>query len=304
MLELVGVCKAFGAVRAVDGLSLSAKPGSIFGLIGPNGAGKTTTIRMIMNILSPDSGRILFDGIPLSDAHKARIGYLPEERGLYRKNSVEEILLYLAALKGVTRAKALASIAFWLDRFDLGDRRTAKISELSKGMAQKVQFIGSVAHDPDLVLFDEPFSGLDPMSQETLLHAMTELCAKGKTVLFSTHIMEHAEKICNEILLIDKGKEVISGPLAAVKASHGRNSIQLEYDGDGAFLEKLPGIESLSSYPRWTELSLDVGTSAQAILLAASERLVIRRFEIMEPSLHRIYIGLVGEGVIEREMPQ
>ncbi|MEN6477398.1 MAG: ATP-binding cassette domain-containing protein [Rectinema sp.] len=294
MLEVIDIKKSFGAARAVDGVSFRVSPGSIFGLIGPNGAGKSTIIRMIMNILAPDSGSILFDGVPLVDGHKTKIGYLPEERGLYRKDTVDEILRYLAELKGMSRSAARASIALWLARFDLADRGKAKISELSKGMAQKVQFIASVVHDPALVLFDEPFSGLDPMSQEILLAAMVELKNAGKTVIFSTHIMEHAEKICSEIFMVHRGREVASGKLSELKTKYGRNSVQLEFDGDGAFLRDLPCVESVIPYPRWTEVALNQGSSAQELLAAASARLSLRRFELMEPSLHKIFISLAG----------
>lgn len=294
MLSVDKVEKTYETVRAVDGLSFEARPGEIFGLIGPNGAGKSTTIRMIMNVIAPDSGTIRFDGKAFSEDMKARIGYLPEERGLYKKVKVEDMLLYLAALKGVDRETARASASRWLERFDLAEWKGRKVEELSKGMAQKVQFIGSVVHDPDLVLFDEPFSGLDPVSQDLLLDAVLDLKRRGKTVLFSTHVMDHAEKLCDRLLLVRKGRELVAGPLAEVKARYGRNAVQVEFDGDASFVEALPCAESVRVFPRWLEVSLREGSSPDELLAALVGKLRIRRFQVMEPSLHSIFVRLVG----------
>lgn len=224
MVRVEKVHKSYSSLQAVADLSFQAKPGEIFGLIGPNGAGKSTTIRMIMNIIAPDSGRILFDGKPLTEADKSRIGYLPEERGLYKKAKLGEVLEYLAVIKGAAKPDARASIDAWLARFDLLEWKNRKVSELSKGMAQKAQFVGAIAHNPSVVFFDEPFSGLDPLAQDQLLKVMTELKGKGATILFSTHIMEHAEKICERILLMHKGREVLSGTMAEIKTRYGRNA--------------------------------------------------------------------------------
>jgi len=299
VLSLENVIKSYETVRAVDGLSFEARPGEIFGLIGPNGAGKSTTIRMIMNVIAPDSGSIRFDGEPFSEALKDRIGYLPEERGLYRKVKVEDMLLYLAALKGMGREAARASAKVWLERFDLAEWKGRKIEELSKGMAQKLQFIGSVIHDPDLVLFDEPFSGLDPISQDLLLEAVLELRKRGKTVLFSTHVMEHAEKLCDRILLIRKGKELVSGSLAEVKAGHGHDAIQVEFDGDASFIVGLPFVAAARTYPRWLEVELREGADADELYNALVGRLHVRRFEVMSPSLHSVFVRLVGDAAQE-----
>jgi ABC-2 type transport system ATP-binding protein len=294
MVTIENVSKSYVNVRAVDGLSFVARQGEIFGLIGPNGAGKSTTIRMIMNIIAPDSGKILFDGMPLTEADKAKIGYLPEERGLYKKAKLGEVLEYLAALKGAKLTDARSSIDTWLERFGIAEWRNRKVSELSKGMAQKAQFIGAVAHQPSVVLFDEPFSGLDPVAQDELLAAMVELKAKGATVLFSTHIMEHAEKICERILLVDKGKEVVYGPLADIKAKYGRNAVQLEFDGDASFVRDLAFVASINAYPRWIEVELKEGADPDALFSAVAGRLHVRRFETVSPSLHKIFIRLVG----------
>jgi ABC-2 type transport system ATP-binding protein len=294
VLEVQRVVKTYETVRAVDGLSFEARAGEIFGLIGPNGAGKSTTIRMIMNIIAPDAGAILFDGKHLSEKDKERIGYLPEERGLYRKAKLGQTLEYLAALKGLRRSEARASIDSWLERFGLLEWRERKISELSKGMAQKAQFIGAVAHNPSIVLFDEPFSGLDPLAQDLLLASMVELKERGVTVLFSTHIMEHAEKICERILLVDHGREILSGSLAEVKARYGRNAVQLEFDGDASFVGGLPFVQSVVSYPRWIEVELREGADPDSLFRAVSGRLRVRRFEAVAPSLHKIFIRLAG----------
>ncbi|SLM18043.1 ABC transporter, ATP-binding protein [uncultured spirochete] len=294
MITVENVYKAYSNVQAVAGLSFEARQGEIFGLIGPNGAGKSTMIRMIMNILAPDSGTIRFDGEPLSETDKDRIGYLPEERGLYRKAKLGEVLEYLAAIKGAKPADYRPSIDAWLERFGLSEWKLRKVQELSKGMAQKAQFIGAIAHNPSVVLFDEPFSGLDPLAQDELLAVMVELKQKGVTVLFSTHIMEHAEKICERILLINKGKEVVYGTMADIKAQYGRNAVQLEFDGDASFVAGLDFVESVVSYPRWIEVELKDGADADLLFRAIAGRLKVRRFETVAPSLHKIFIRIVG----------
>ena len=294
MITVENVYKAYSNVQAVAGLSFEARQGEIFGLIGPNGAGKSTMIRMIMNILAPDSGTIRFDGEPLSEADKDRIGYLPEERCLYRKAKLGEVLEYLAAIKGAKPADYRPSIDAWLERFGLSEWKLRKVQELSKGMAQKAQFIGAIAHNPSVVLFDEPFSGLDPLAQDELLAVMVELKQKGVTVLFSTHIMEHAEKICERILLIDKGKEVVYGSMADIKTRYGHNAVQLEFDGDASFVAVLDVVESVVSYPRWIEVELKDGADADLLFRAIAGQLKVRRFETVAPSLHKIFIRIVG----------
>ncbi len=293
MLSVDKVVKTYETVRAVDGLSFEARPGEIFGLIGPNGAGKSTTIRMIMNVIAPDEGTIRFDGKAFSEAMKERIGYLPEERGLNRKVKVIDTLVYLGVLKGLDPADARRRAESWLERFELSDWKGEKVEALSKGMAQKVQFIGSVVHDPDLVLFDEPFSGLDPVSQDTLLDAVLELKAKGKTVLFSTHVMEQAERLCDRILLVRKGRELVSGPLAELKSSYGSNSVQIEFDGDGSFIAGLPCVDGVRTMPRWIEASLADGHGSDELFSALSGKVRVRRFQLMEPSLHALFVSLV-----------
>ena len=256
---------------------------------------------MIMNIIAPDSGRILFDGKPLTEADKSRIGYLPEERGLYKKAKLGEVLEYLAAIKGASKADARASIDLWLARFDLLEWKNRKVSELSKGMAQKAQFVGAIAHNPSVVFFDEPFSGLDPLAQDQLLQVMTEIKGKGATILFSTHIMEHAEKICERILLMHKGREVLSGTMAEIKARYGRNAVQLEFDGDAGFIKRLDFVASVSEYPRWIEVELKDGADSGALYAALAGRLDVRRFETVAPSLHKIFITQVGGAAADKD---
>lgn len=295
MIELIDIKKHFENVKAVDGISFTAQQGEIFGLIGPNGAGKSTTIRMIMNIIAPDSGRILFNGKMIREEDKSLIGYLPEERGLYKKAKVSELLYYFASLKKRYRQDYKQNIDRWLQKFGLMDWKYKKVTELSRGMSQKVQFIASVAHDPQILFFDEPFSGLDPVSADLLLESILQLGKAGKTILFSTHIMEHAEKICNKIFLINRGREVISGTIGDVKDHYGRKSIIIEFSGDGEFMEKLPQVEHLIRYPRFVEIRLKEGSSPDELLKTIVNRISIRRFEIVAPSLHNIFVSLVND---------
>lgn len=298
MVEVRGVGKSYGKTRAAVDISFAAREGEIFGLIGPNGAGKTTVIRIIMNILAPDEGTVLFDGDVLTEDDKARIGYLPEERGLYPKVTVLDHLKYFARLKGRSDAESEPRIKEWLERFDLAEAAERKCGELSKGMAQKAQFISAIAHDPEILFFDEPFSGLDPVSVEVLRAAIDDLKHAGKTILFSTHIMEQAERLCNRIFLMNRGSEVVSGPLTEVKSRYGTRSVAMEFDGDGSFLQELSAVDDVLEYPRYVELSLAEGHSPDDILSACVGRISISRFEVMSPSLHRIFLDLAG-GVLE-----
>jgi ABC-2 type transport system ATP-binding protein len=294
MIEVKKICKQFGDLNAVNDVSFTAAPGKVFGLIGPNGAGKTTTIRMIMNILAPDSGSIMIDGHPLREQDKERIGYLPEERGLYKKVKVNDMLAYLGSLKGKDPQVIQDNIDYWLDRFALVDWKDHPIEELSKGMSQKVQFIASVCHDPQLILFDEPFAGLDPVSSDLLKESIIELGRKEKTILFSTHIMEHAERICHDIFLINNGAEVVSGSVGELKSRYGTNSVIMEFDGNGDFIGELPMVEQVIPYPRQVEVQLKPGGSSQELLQSIVGRVKLYRFEVATPSLHNIFVQLVG----------
>ena len=294
MLELEHVTKTFGQTVAVDDLSLSAPPGEIFGLLGPNGAGKTTTIRMIMNIIAPDSGSVCFRGHALTERDKDRIGYLPEERGLYRKVTVGDMLLYLASLKNVPRADAEPRVDAWLERFGLSQWKGHKIEELSKGMAQKIQLIASVIHDPEFVFLDEPFSGLDPVSTDVLRDAVVDLNRAGKTVLFSTHSMEQAERICHRIVIMDHGRAVIDGTVAEVKERYGKKSVAIEFDGDIGFLKTHASVQSIIHYPRWAEIELADGHEPDELFRLLAGRVSVRRFEVLLPSLHKIFVDQLG----------
>jgi ABC-2 type transport system ATP-binding protein len=295
MIELQSVSKSFGRVRAVDRISFATSRGEIFGLLGPNGAGKSTIIKMIMNILVPDSGSIFFNGSPLREADKDRIGYLPEERGLYRRVKINEMLLYLASLKNADRTAAEKRLDEWLARFDLAEWKTRTPEALSKGMAQKVQFIASVLHDPEFLFLDEPFSGLDPVSTDVLREAVLELGSRGTTILFSTHNMDVAEKICSRILVIDHGREVISGSLADIKSRYGHNTVGVEFDGAIDFGSLAGMVRNVSRFPRWVEVELLEGASPQALLKCLVGQVSVRRFEVVSPSLHRIFVELMGK---------
>lgn len=281
-------------MQAVNDISFTAREGEIFGLLGPNGAGKSTTIRMMLGIYLPDSGGIYFNGKPLAKKDKDRIGYLPEERGLYKQLKVNEVLLYMAELKGKKRKETQPRIDYFLEQMDLLDWKERKVGELSKGMSQKIQFISTIAHDPEIIFLDEPFAGLDPVSSDQLLDLILDLKKEGKTVILSTHIMDQAERLCDRILLINRGCEVLSGTLGEIKAKYGRRTIKVEFDGDGDFISSLPQVASVRCYPRWAEMDLKPGIEPNALLSVLMERVSIHKFELSAPTLHRIFIREVG----------
>jgi ABC-2 type transport system ATP-binding protein len=295
-MELRSVTKSFGRVRAAAEISFSTKKGEIFGLLGPNGAGKSTIIKIIMNILTPDSGSILFNGLPLREADKDRIGYLPEERGLYRRVRIDKMLLYLSSLKNADPSAARRRLDEWFERFGLTEWKTRTPEALSKGMAQKVQFIAAVLHDPELLFLDEPFSGLDPVSADVLREAVLDLERGGTTILFSTHDMSIAEKICSRLLIIDHGREVIAGSLEDIKSRRGGRSVVVEFDGVIDFSGLSGMVRNVSRFPRWVELELTEQASPQALLRLLVDQVSVRRFEVVSPSLHGIFVQLVGRG--------
>jgi len=293
-VSLYDIRKTFGTHKAVDGLSFEIPRGTVFGLLGRNGAGKTTTIRMILDIIRPDSGSIEILGRPMDATVKDRLGYLPEERGLYPKMKVLDMLEFFGSVKGLKPAEARKRALPWLERLELGEWKDKKVEDLSKGMQQKAQFISTILADPDVLILDEPFSGMDPVNQEIFRGILEEISSGGTTLIFSTHVMESAEKLCNQIALIDKGRAVLAGSLASIKEKFGANTIQLEFDGDGSFLEQLPGVERMQRYERFVEVNLTDGHSPQQLLETAAGRLQVRRFEVMEPTLHNIFIDQVG----------
>ena len=301
VIKLDDISKAFGKTKAVNGVSFNVEKGRIFGLLGPNGAGKTTTIRMINNILGPDTGSITINGVKASPATQKMIGYMPEERGLYKKMKVGEQLLYLTQLKGMKSKDAHKAIDFWLDRFDASDWKKKEVGELSKGMSQKIQFIATIAHDPDIYIFDEPFSGLDPINSETLKEVIIDLRGQGKTILFSTHRMEQVEQMCDDICLFNKGKAVLQGDLRQVKSSFGKNTILIEFEGDGSFLDKLEDVRINNRSTNFAEIRVLKDQNMQEILKLAMSHAEIHKFERVQPSLNEIFISTVGEDNLKEQ---
>lgn len=293
------VVKRYGSFVAVDHVAFEAQPGRILGLLGPNGAGKTSTIRMITYITLPDEGEVRFDGKPVGPWSQEQMGYLPEERGLYKKLRVAEQLIYLAELKGLTRAEAMKKVDYWLDRFDAKDWKKKKVQELSKGMQQKVQFISTILHDPRLLILDEPFSGLDPINSDLLRDIIHELKDGGRTILFASHRMEQVEQLCDDICLISKGQILIKGALREVKRSFGKNTVRLEFDGDNAFLDTLESRGAVNIGARsnhFAEMRLLGNTTPREILETAMQNVdEIQRFELMEPPLNDIFVSVVSE---------
>jgi len=312
-LEIRGVAKRYAEHVAVRDLSLTVPEGAVYGLLGPNGAGKTTTIRMILNIIAPDVGTIRILGRPNTEtAVLDRLGYLPEERGLYKKMAVRDVLRFLAALKGVARPEADRRIDAWLERLALRteakDWGQAKVDELSRGMQQKVQFIGTLLHDPDLVILDEPFSGLDPINAQALKDTVVDLKRRGRTVIFSTHLMENAERLCDAVCIIARGEKVLDGSVTEVRSAHAGRTVALALEGsaDAAVMAVLGDptlVARLDDRSRSFEIELAPGADAQALL----RRLVatgaaIQRFERVQPSLHQIFLERVGATGVEPGM--
>lgn len=302
LLSVRDVRKTFGEVKAVDGISFGVRRGTITGLLGRNGAGKTTTIRMITGIFLPDSGRIEWNGGPAGAEFRDRIGYLPEERGLYKQMKVVELLLFLAEIKGRRSSEVKPTIDKWLERFELTEKRDAKVEELSKGNQQKVQLIGTLLHDPELIILDEPQSGLDPVNMVLVRNLLRDLRQEGKTILLSTHMMAEAERMADEIILIHRGQVVLDGSLDEVRGSFGRNTLHIDFDGDGAFLQEIPAVRRAAIGSNAAELSLIEGADPQAILATAMARLRIRRFELAAPSLEEIFIEKVGAETLSHEV--
>jgi ABC-2 type transport system ATP-binding protein len=295
-LILEHVTKSFGEFTAVNDLSLQVRPGRVFGLIGPNGAGKTTTIRMIVNITVPDSGTIELLGQRMNTALQDRIGYLPEERGLYKRMRVGEQLRFFAELKDLRGAEANKRIDEWLKRLELTAWKEKRTKELSKGMQQKVQFITAVIHDPDLVILDEPFSGLDPVNVDLMKETILDQKAKGKTIILSTHQMEIAEKLCDDVCMINRAHKVLDGKLRDIKRSFSRNAVALQFEGGDGLLNDPALVANISQKGEDTEVLLAPGASPQTLLKRLVDSGVnVSKFELVEPSLHDIFIEKVKE---------
>lgn len=289
------VTKRFGDFTAVNGISFEVPRGTIFGILGSNGAGKTTSIRMLMNIFKPTSGRVEVLGAQVDDGLKPRIGYLPEERGLYKKMRIGEMLRFFGRIKGRDDAFLDQAIDRWLDWGGLGAWRTRKVEELSKGMSQKLQFISTVIHAPDLLILDEPFSGLDPVNRDVLRDAVLEMHRDGTTIVFSTHVMEQAEQLCEELVLIHQGEIRVRGTLPQVRAAEGRQAAHIRYRLDaGQSLDGLPGVSEVTNHGNEAELTLEPDADGQAVLRALLDRGDVMRFELREPSLHEIFKRVAG----------
>ncbi len=289
-LKLDRIRKEYDTKVAVQELSLQVPHGVIYGIIGPNGAGKTTTIRMIMNITAPDSGTIEYHGQPISPDFRDKVGYLPEERGLYKKMTCEEVILYMAELKSCPPVVCKPRVGPWLERMGLQEYRSKKVEELSKGMQQKLQFITTLIHEPRLVILDELFSGLDPINIELIKDVVLDLKRRGCTILFSTHVMEQAEKLCDHICMIASGKKMLDGSMATVKGTFGKNSIHVRMGSPVGDLSGLPGVKSVISFPNYQELRLNSDANPQIILGKLIEKGALTHFEVVEPSLYDIFI--------------
>jgi len=297
-LELRDVRKTYGDVAAVRGVTMEVPAATIFGLLGPNGAGKTTTIRMIMDIIAPDSGEVLVFGHPRTREDLRRIGYLPEERGLYRKMTVVDQLVYLGELRGMKRRESLPRIAEWLERVELSAWGKKKIEELSKGMQQKVQLVGTVLHEPDLLILDEPFAGLDPINQSLFRDLLLDYRRRGKTVVLSTHGMLLAEKLCDHICLISAGAVVLAGELRAIRRRLGGNAYRLRAKGDLDRLAEVPGIERVAAEDGLVKLLLAPDADGGRVLRELVEFLDVEEFRSEEPDLEEIFIKAVSGAAV------
>lgn len=300
MLQLNNITKSYGKFKAVDNLSFTAEEGKIIGLIGPNGAGKSTTIRLIMNILQPNSGEILINGHPYNDDDSDIIGYLPEERGLYKKQKVSDMLRYLGSLKGMTATDIETQIDFWLKRFGLSSWKDKKIDALSKGMSQKIQFISAIMHSPKIIFLDEPFSGLDPVSSDELLNVIKELKTQGRVILFSTHVMETAEIICDHIIMINHGKKILDGTLQEIRRQYGSDTITIDCSGNHSFISEIESVAGVTERGHELNISFKPGTDAKSLMAeivtkALTNNCSISSIKVDEPSLHSIFVSIAAQ---------
>ena len=291
MLELNNLIKQYDGIKAVDNIELKIKKGDIFGFLGPNGAGKTTTIRMIMGIIEPDSGTILLNEKNISEHGRGKLGYLPEDRGLYQKQKLEETIIYFASLRGLNKKKAIGQTHHWLERFDLYEQRNRKIEELSKGNQQKIQFILSLIHDPSLLILDEPFTGLDPLNQVLLKEIIQEKSKEGKTILFSTHQMEQVERICNNICLINKGKIILNGKLEDIRKANSKNYVNVQYRGE-LDIEKIKLFFKNIKFNK-SSFSGELAKPSSEMLQWLSQTVYVELFEMQTPTLEQIFIDSI-----------
>ena len=295
MLEVKRLSKKFGSTIAVDDISFEVQPGKIFGLLGPNGAGKTTTMRMILNIVKPSSGQIIFNGNKsLSDLYNL-VGYLPEERGLYKKSVVKDFILYFASLRGMKKSEAKSKVDKWLKKLGILDLRYRRINELSKGNQQKIQFITSIIHDPEILILDEPFTGFDPINQQEIKDLIFDFANAGKIIILSTHLMDTAEKLCSEILLINKGKEISKGELTDIKKKFGGNHIKLGFEGNFDFIKNDRRVLHFEIFNNFAEIQLEDSVKPTEYLKSIVDSTSVSHFSIIEPSLNKIFIDLVRQ---------
>ena len=292
VVEIENITKTFGRVKAVDDLSLNVPQGKIYGFIGPNGSGKTTTLRMIMNIFYPDSGKIRIFGEKMHGATSDRIGYLPEERGMYKKMKVRDLLRFYGELKSGRRVNK--EVDYWLDRLDLSDWADKKIETLSKGMGQKVQFISTVVSHPELIILDEPFTGLDPVNVEAIKNAVLELRSQGATVIFSTHDMNVAEKMCDFIFMIFKGKKVLDGTLVSIQDKYGSDTLRVRTEGGISKLQNLDGVDKITDFGQLQELRIAQENDHQKILSEIMSRTRVYSFDMAKPTLYDIFLRIAG----------
>ncbi len=295
MLSVENLVKEFQNTTAVDNISFKVEPGKIFGLLGPNGAGKTTTLRTVLNIIKPTSGKVLFNDQPITAEFLNSIGYLPEERGLYRKSKVIDVILYFAELKNMSRTEAVKQADNWLKRLDIFHYRNKKIDELSKGNQQKIQFIMSVIHNPQLLIFDEPFTGFDPINQQEIRELIFSFLSEGKIIILSTHQMETAEKLCTDIFLLNNGKEVTSGKLSHIKKEFGGNHVEIKFKGDVSFLSSMAEVITVDTYNNYAEVHLKDVVQPSDFLKMITDKIDITHFSVIEPTLNRIFIDLIKQ---------
>ncbi len=298
MLSVKNLTKQYNKIVAVNDISFDVSEGKIFGLLGPNGAGKTTTIRTILNIIKPSSGTIQFDGKPISQEFFNIIGYLPEERGLYKKSKVIDVIKYFAVLKNLSSKKAAALADEWLKRLGITDLKWKKIEELSKGNQQKIQFLIAVLHDPKLLILDEPFAGFDPINQEVIKDLILSFVDQGKIIILSTHQMDTAEKLCSDILLMNNGKEVCSGTLKEIKQQFGLNVVHIEFSGDVSSIKNNPDVLDLHLHNNSADIKLKENVPQHEFLRSISRKYDINTFSIVNPSLHQIFIDVIQQNTV------
>jgi len=300
MLAVANLRKEFKNIVAVDNISFNVDEGRIFGILGPNGAGKTTILRTVLNIIKPNSGKITFNNKLITNEFFNIIGYLPEDRGLYKKSKVIEVIQYFACLKKMLRKTAYKEAKQWLEKLEIGQYFDKRIEELSKGNQQKIQFIISIIHNQKLLILDEPFSGFDPINQTMIKEMVLSFVISGKIIILSTHQMETAEKLCSDILLINKGKEVYQGSLINLKKNFGVNTVKIEFDGDGEFIGSLPQVKHIDRYSNFAEVQLKDNIDPSEFLKLLVEKIKIKHFSVLEPTLNKIFIDVINQGSINK----